>query len=263
VVLARSDVAADALAGTPLTKVVGGPLLLTASGVLDGRTQAELQRVLGAPGKTVHLLGGPAALSANVDSQIKALGFNTVRHGGADRFETAAIIAQAVGAPGTVFLADGTGFADALIAGVAANKVGGVVLLTQGATLPAATNAYLTSHPGQRFTLGPSSQAFPGGTAIVGADPFERSVSLATQFWPTSSPTVGVASGEEFPDGLTGGAHISRSGGPLFLVTTNAVPPSVNNYLSANHLVINAGFLYGGSVRISDAVLTQVQADIS
>ena len=263
VVLARADVAADALAGTPLAKVVGGPLLLTTSGVLDGRTQSEIQRLLGPTGKTVHLLGGPAALSPGVESQIKALGYNTARHGGTDRFDTARLIAEALGSPGTVFLADGTGFADALIAGVAATKVGGAVLLTQGTTLPAATNDYLTAHPGSRFTLGPSSTAFPGGTAIAGANAFDRSATLATQFWPTPSPVVGVASGEEFPDGLTGGAHIARQGGPLFLVTTSVVPASVDAYLEANRVAISAGFLYGGPARINDVVLATLQSDIS
>lgn len=256
VVLARSDVAADALSGTPLTKVVGGPLLLTTSGVLDGRTQAELVRLLGAKsGRTVHLLGGTAAISDNVKTQIEGLGYVVVRHGGADRFETAAVIAAAMGSPGTVFLADGTGFADALIAGVAAVKTGGVVLLTNGTTLPASTSAYLTSHPGARFTLGPSSTAFPAGTVIPGADPFDRSVALANQFWPGSFPTVGVASGEAFPDGLTGGAHIARIGGPLFLVTSGATPPPVEAYLNANHITINGAFVYGGSVRITDSVV--------
>ena len=263
VVLARADVAADALSGTPLAKIVGGPLLLTASGVLDGRTQAEIQRVLGPTGKTVHLLGGTAALNANVESQIKALGYNTVRHGGTDRFDTARLIAEALGSPGTVFLADGTGFADALVAGVAATKTGGAVLLTQGTTLPPPTSAYLNAHPGSRFTFGPSSTAFPGGTAITGSNPFERSAAAAAQFWPTPAPTVGVASGEEFPDGLTGGAHIAKLGGPLLLVTTSVVPAAVDAYLEANRVAIDAGFLYGGPVRINDVVLGTLQADIS
>lgn len=119
----------------------------------------------------------------------------TVRHGGVDRFDTAAQIATALGSPGRAFLADGMDFPDALIAGVGAVKTGGAVLLTNGATLPDVTNTYLTGHTGTRFTLGLSSTAFAAGTAIAGADPYERSVSLANQFWPGSSAMVGIASG--------------------------------------------------------------------
>jgi hypothetical protein len=262
-VLARSDVAADALAGTPLAKVAGGPLLLTPSGVLDGRTQTELKRVLGPTGKTVHILGGPAAISDAVKAQIEGLGYVTSRHGGTDRFDTATKIAEAVGAPGTVFLADGTEFADALIAGVAASKAGGVVLLTNGPTMPSSTSAYLTAHPGTQFTLGASGTALPSGTVIAGADPYARSVSLATQFWSGSFATVGFASGEAFPDGLTGGAQIAHIGGPLFLVTAATAPSVVTDYLAANNIALNNGFVYGGSARISDAVVAALQAAIS
>jgi hypothetical protein len=258
VVLARSDVAADALAGTPLTKVIGGPLLLTPSGVLDGRTQTEIVRVLGpSSGRTVHLLGGSAALSDTIKTQIEGLGYVTVRYGGADRYETATRVATAIGAPSTVFLADGAEFADALIAGATAAKVGAAVLLTNGATMPAITNAYLTGHPGTRYTLGASATALPSGTVVAGVDPYERSVSLATLFWPTPSTAVGIASGEAFPDGLSGGAHIAHSGAPLLLVTSTTVPPSVSAYLTSIHA--NVIWVYGGTSRISDAVVLALE----
>ena len=76
-------------------------------------------------------------------------------------------------------------------------------------------------------------------------------------------PVVGIASGEEFPDGLTGGAHITRAGGALLLVTQAAVSGPVSGYLGANHIVIGGAFVYGGTVRVSDATVSNVRIAIS
>src|SRR5205823_13589326 len=99
VVIARSLLFPDALAGTPLACVKNAPLLLTPQAVLDGRTQAELQRVLGSGG-TVYILGGVNAISQGVENAIRSLGYNIVRLGGIDRFFTAVKIALAgLGSP--------------------------------------------------------------------------------------------------------------------------------------------------------------------
>ena len=71
VVLARADLFPDALAGAPLAVAKGGPLELTSlSGpsFIDPRTVTEIQRVL-TPGKTIFVLGGPAAIVDNVSSR--------------------------------------------------------------------------------------------------------------------------------------------------------------------------------------------------
>ena len=71
VVLARSDAFPDALAGTPLAAAAHAPLLLTPPTGLDDRVRAEIARVL-APGGAVYLLGGPSALSPDVEQAIVA-----------------------------------------------------------------------------------------------------------------------------------------------------------------------------------------------
>jgi|GEM_PF-797217 len=94
-VLARSDEFADAGAGSPLADLLEGPLLLTEPDELLDPVADELERAVDEDG-TVHLLGGEAALSEDVEEAVSDLGFAIERHGGADRFETAALIAQAV-----------------------------------------------------------------------------------------------------------------------------------------------------------------------
>src|SRR5207249_4817827 len=77
---------------------------------------------------------------------LRAKGYNVVRYAGASRYETAVAVANALGEPATIVEATGTSFADALTGGAAAAHAQGVVLLTAGDQLPAATAAYLADH---------------------------------------------------------------------------------------------------------------------
>ncbi len=214
VVLARGDLFPDALAGSPLAVAKGGPLLLTslvASTGIDVRTTAEIQRVL-SPGKTIFILGGEVAISAAVATQLQGLGYTIVRLGGADRFDTAILIASnGLNNPANILLATGLNFPDALAAGAAAAKVNGAVLLTNGTVQPPANQTYLSAHPSDvLFALGgPAAVAVPTAQSISGVDRYDTAVKVAQKFF-TSPTTVGLASGVNFPDGLTGGAHIGR-----------------------------------------------------
>lgn len=97
VVLAREDTFPDALGASALTTDVDGPLLLTPPDRLAADTRQEIARVLG-DGGTVYLLGGAVALTAEVERALDELGYRTPRFPGADRVETAAMIARFVGA---------------------------------------------------------------------------------------------------------------------------------------------------------------------
>ena len=82
----------------------GGPLLLQPPGALDPRVAAEIDRVLDENG-VVHILGGPAALDTSLDVALQAKGYDVFRHAGADRYETAVEIADAVSpTPGSIML---------------------------------------------------------------------------------------------------------------------------------------------------------------
>lgn len=99
-VLATSERPVDAL-GAPLVlkeRVPGlgrrrlrgganGPLLLTASDQLSAPTRAELERLPSI--RTVIVLGGPDAISARVEDELRSLDLEIVRIGGATRIETA------------------------------------------------------------------------------------------------------------------------------------------------------------------------------
>lgn len=260
-VLARADSFADALPGTPLAATEGGPLLLTNTTALPAATVDELNRVLPL-GDTIYLLGGTSAISANVQTQLTSMGYSVTRLAGADRFATAVAVAGALNNPTTVFEADGTNFPDALSAGSAAAQQGAAVLLTSGGAQSAATAGYLSAHPSVRYAVGgPAAKADPGATPLVGADRFATSVLVATKFF-NAPLSVGLASGMNFPDALSGGAVTANHGGPILLVpSSGTVPAGSTSYLTKTAAVsASSAWLFGGTASVNDSVFSQSAA---
>ncbi len=253
VVLVRADVAADALAATPLA-ADAGPLLLSGGDSVPTATLDEVDRVL-MPGGTVYLAGGEAALSAAVAQQVADRGHPVQRLSGPTRTATAVAIAEhATSSPQAIYVADGTTFADALVAGATAGGLGGVVVLSSGEVLDATTSAYLDDHVGPPvIAIGPAAAAAVGSRAdqqFVGADVYETSAMVAAAKFGAATG-VGVASGENFPDGLSGGAHAASLRMPLLLTRRDSLPPGVAAHLRDQG--VQAAHLYGGTAAISDA----------
>jgi YVTN family beta-propeller protein len=261
VVLARGDDYPDALVGAPLAAAKNAPLLLTTGAQLPATIKAEIQRVL-APGKTVYVLGGTGAVPASIATELTGLGYVVTRYSGATRFATAVKVADALGDPGVVLLATGTNFPDALTAGVAAVESAGVVLLTNGPTLPAETSAYLSAHPGTVYAIGgPAATADPSAEAIVGADRFETGVDVAKRFFGGPSQ-VGVATGLSFPDALSAGALLGHVAAPLLLVGTTSVPGSVTTYLAGVKGTVTTGYVIGGPNTVSQSVADAINTTL-
>lgn len=268
VVLARADVFADSLAGTPLAVDKQGPLLITRRDSLQDEVAAEIQRVLGSDtSKTIYLLGGEAALDATVQASAAALGYEVVRISGNDRIETAVAIANELATVDVVLLTNGFNFPDALAAGPAAANVNGAVLLTGNGTAPAATDAYLaTLGDVEQFAIGgPAAAAYPQATPIVGANRVATAVAVATEFF--EDPTiVGMARMDDFPDSLGGGAHIAtglpelgRVGGPMVLTPPSSLASAVSDYLCANEASLERLFVYGGSAAVDESVAAEAE----
>ena len=258
VVLSRSDQFADALGGSTLATSEYGPLLLTPSNHLDASVKAEITRVLGTPNsaKNVYVLGGEQALSPAVYNAVKAMGYQVQRIAGPDRYATSVAIAEKItgnlasngwGQPSRVLVATGNLFPDALSAGAAAESgsvngpADGVVILTNDKQMPASTAAYLAqvkAHENKQFTTpvyGVGGQADAALTSIgfqhtglVGADRYMTSYLVAKTFfggWEenTTPFNLGVATGLNWPDALSGGAFMGENRGPLLLI-----PPTGN-----------------------------------
>ena len=257
VVLARSDIFPDALVAAPLAATVRAPLLFVQGTSLPTITRNEISRVLGAHG-TVYLIGSTSAIPTSIETTLQSAGYTTARIGGSDRYATAVAVANALGSPSTVFLATGINFPDALSAGPAAAHLGGVVLLTDGSSMPSITRAYLNAHPGTVYAIGGPAAAADGGAArIVGADRMSTAASVASTFF-TAPLSLGVASGATFADAMSGGAYLARLGGPILLTYPTSVPASTSNYLSAVRSGLASSSIFGGTAAISTGVQTTI-----
>ncbi len=260
VVLARDDVFADALAGSPMAKVFDGPVLLTPTNSLSSSASDGIARVL-RPGGTIYVLGGTAAISDTVVNRLKQLGFPVVRIGGADRYETAALIAQRLAGAETVanvYLATGANFPDALSAASAAGSDHGVILLTADTSVPAATASWLNAHPSlPRIAVGgQAAHAVPTARPLFGADRYATSVAVAAATYP-AAPGLIIATGTAFPDALAGAALAAQRGDGMLLFDPQTATPSAvqASYLtsiasSASQLVV-----LGGQAAMPDAVV--------
>jgi putative cell wall-binding protein len=192
-----------------------------------------------------------------------------VRHAGSDRYATAAAISAATFAPGTAvaYVATGSTFPDALAAGAAAANHDGPVLLVASNSIPAATAAELGR-------LQPGTIKVVGGTAMVSESVLDGLRDYATsgtvqRIWgenrfataanvsaDTFAPGVAVAyiaTGEMFPDALSGVAAAGMNGSPILLVGADEIPSETSAELG--RLLPGQIIVLGASAVVSDGVL--------
>lgn len=132
----------DALAIAAPAARDNSPVLLVQQNSIPAAVLAEIQRL--APARVV-ILGGPLAVSAAVQATLN-VNWPTVRIGGANSVETAAMISAASYTPpvDTVYLSTSANFPDALsIASVAGAKGGPVLLVPRDGSLPAVVQTEL------------------------------------------------------------------------------------------------------------------------
>ena len=280
----------------PLLLTPGGPKATT----LDPNVAAEIRRVLPMNrGRTVYILGGTDAIPQTVQDYIKnTLGYNVERFAGADRYKTALAVAQnpdAMNNPGGVMVARGDDFADALAAGplaaVTSTVPGGppaaIVLSTgNGVTEPVSltpdTAKYITAKiAGEHTGRYPTSVTAVGGgavkavsalardpkafTAIAGVDRYDTAAKVAgwwSKPWGGGAVPayVGVASGTNFPDSLTGGAMMAQLGFPLLLSDPHSpnLPPEAAATITATNSSLMNTYLFGGTQVFGDPVAQSI-----
>ncbi len=234
VVLATSQNYADALAAVPLAAWEDSPILLTPGDRLRPEVAAELERL---KAEDVIMIGGPAALSIDVENAVGALGLGLTRLAGPTRFDTAADIAELLPATDTVYLVEGAdadpsrGWPDALAVGPLAAEQGHPILLATTESVPDATSAALEA-------LGTTNVVIVGGAAAVseavadevaaagssvsrisGDDRYATSAALAAEMERANltDVRVWVARGDNWPDALAAGAAVAGNGGTLIL----------------------------------------------
>lgn len=143
----------DALSGAPAAASADGPLLLTHPGTIPPSVADELARLR--PGRIV-VLGGPSTVSDAVLARLQEYTDGAVlRVGGSDRYETSAKVSAASFSPssGTVYVASGRNFPDALSGAAPAGLLDGPLLLTDPHTVLPSTAAELRRLRPQRVVV--------------------------------------------------------------------------------------------------------------
>ncbi|MDQ2697352.1 MAG: cell wall-binding repeat-containing protein [Actinomycetota bacterium] len=272
VYLASGENYPDALSGSALAAGQSSALLLTMTGALPTETAAELVRL--APTKVV-LLGGEASISKGVETAVSTLmgpGVTVERLAGGNRYATSVAVADKGWTTAPVaYLATGRGFADALSVSAVAAAVGAPVILVDGA-LPS-----LDQHTLDALTrLGVKSVVIAGGPVSIsegiasqlrglgitvdrkgGANRWETSVLLASSAYPSTASSVYVASGELFPDALTGTILAARQKSPLLVTFATCLTGTAKNYMISHGT--KTATLVGGPVALTDSVLRSVR----
>lgn len=237
VVLARADDPTDALTGGPLAASLDAPLLLTSGGALSPAAAQEIQR-LGA--RRALILGGTGALSAQVEQDLRSLGLATVeRIAGANRFETARLVANEVGGA-QVFLTGATSWVDAVAASGAAALSRSPILLTERDALPTSTEQALRDLATEHVVVVGGGAAVSAGVAdalqasglsverVAGASRYETSLrlaELATSYGADAFDTW-LVSGEDFPDALAAAPAVASRFGVLLMVAPDTLDRS-------------------------------------
>ncbi len=267
VLVAAAGTFPDALSGAAAAGTVPGPVLLVAAEAVPDVVVAELERL--APRRIV-VLGGTGVVGQAVEARLATLAPIVQRVAGADRYATSAAISAAFFGDGVseVWVASGASFADALPAGPAAGRAGGPLLLTAADALPAVVEDELRRLAPQRIVLlgGP---AVVGGavadrlgaiaptTRVAGEDRYGTAAAVAQRVFPAARSLV-VASGEAFADALAAGPVALVGGGPVLLVTRDAVPAATDAEL--RRLRPEVITIAGGPAAVSDAVRAQLES---
>jgi putative cell wall-binding protein len=278
IILATGETFPDALSASFLAGYVNSPILLAQRTSIP---QATLDAMATLGVKEVVILGGTAAISTEVENQLKET-YDVVRLSGQDRFATAANVALAVNAGDigeldgerTAFLTYGYGFADALSVGplafagrfpillngkgalgtptkVALDRLDITHVVIVGGIISAAAQDELTS-------LGISSERIAGpdrfATATAVADFalarlhfVAEKTDLARGIDP-SNPDLG------FADALAGSVAAGKESVPLLLTHPTELSKPTLAWLEAHAPTLTDGDILGGESAVSKSV---------
>lgn len=269
VILATAENYPDALAGSVLGYKLNAPILLVGSSEEDQNKVISYMKDYMKKNGTVFILGGNVAVSDAVEGKITASGFSHItRLGGIDRYETALKIADALdvktGTP--IILAYGENYPDALsISSAAATMQYPIFLIGNNGISAAVQQKIAQIKPIRVYIIGGQaviSSAVEGQVSelttlgegsivrLSGIDRYETSLAVANYF-KLAGQNVCIATGNNFPDALTGSVYAANSNAPIIL-TDLKLSDKIMDYLKTRK---STGItIFGGEVVVSKAI---------
>ena len=226
--------------------------------------------------QTIVIAGGLAAISQNVEDALAGFAPTLSRLGGANRYETAALVSQAAFPTGAniVYVTTGQSFPDTMASVPAAASTNGPVLLVRSDSIPTATrNEIQRLNPSQIIVVGgpaPISESLNVQLAAINAATVERrfgpdryatSAAISAATFTPGVPVVYIATGANHPDGLGGAAAGAIEDGPLLLTREDSLPFSVATELE--RLKPRRVVIVGGTNAVSGTVETQINTIVT
>lgn len=244
----------DALAVGAASAALGVPILLTEPDTIPLAARNALDTI--DPSRII-VVGGPAAVSDRVADQLGLYG-TVERIGGVDRFQTAALVADALfDTPSTVYLTNGYSYPEAVSAAVAAGVSEGPLLLTDTNRLPGLTKAYLEGLEGVEVVVVGSAARVSAAVAeevrsLSGVASVSRieaptdtglSIAVSQAAFPSGADQVYLATALDFADALAGASLAGRMGAPVLLVDANGLDAAVDETtrLGATQITVLGG----------------------
>lgn len=178
----------DALAASAAAGRLGGPVLLASRDIVTTAVTDELARLRP---RRVVIVGGIAAISTTTGRRVGA----TERVGGADRYDTAARLADSTPDATAAFVSSGTTFADALTAAPTAARAGAPVLLTGPTCMPTPPAVQLgTADVDAVYVIGGTAAVADTATAPCDPAAVDAAVNASTTTTtPTSTSTTATS----------------------------------------------------------------------
>lgn len=274
VLLATADNYPDALTGSVLAYRLNAPILLV------GNTDADQEKVLNYlktnldPSGNVYILGGTAVVSTTMENKIKDSGFRSIiRLAGTDRYGTSVKIAEnlSVKAGTPIVLVSGEDYPDALSISSIAAQMQYPILLSHNDEIDKITCMEIAAiNPGKVYIIGEEgavgkniekqiSQLTGLGMddiiRIGDIDRYATSVSVA-QYFNLSGEDICIATGDSFPDALSGSVYAANHKAPVILIG-NSLSDEVINYLKGKRPA--RVILFGGDAVVSKYVEQQIK----
>lgn len=266
VVIASGENYPDALCATPLAKAKSAPIIITDKNVLG---KAQLDQLSKLKVKDAFIIGGTGVISKNVEIQLKAIGINYIRLAGSNRYETSAKIAEQLTADNGVVVASGENFPDALsVAAIAATK-GMPILLSSKDKLSDSIKEYLTKKDipvsyiiGGTGAIGINVENnLVNAKRLYGADRYSTNINVIKEFEGSLNfDNIYVASGDNFPDALSGSVLASNSIAPIILVGTILSTDTLDYLKEQNIKKIN---VLGGTGAVRQSVEDTLKNTVS
>ncbi|MDP2299945.1 MAG: cell wall-binding repeat-containing protein, partial [Actinomycetota bacterium] len=280
VVIATGEDFPDALSASALAGALDCPLLLTLPGAVPADIMAEIGR-LGA--LNAWLVGGTSVITDDVKDQLEDEGLTVQRVSGPDRYATAKQVAywvmDIVNSSGgtwrkTAFFVRGDAFPDALSVAPHAYRMKIPILLVQPGSVPTHTEEAVTFSSITDGVIVGGTTAVSAATATEigtllgdaaarwdGDDRYETAATCArmgvARGW-LDYDAIGVATGLNFPDALSGGGACGAYGSPLVLTAPTYVPTAAETFFTQRRYDFGGMTVFGGTAAIAGGTFTSL-----